>query len=87
MWYLSGIYIFYIFFLNRREEYNIIIYFYVYWYVFYVNWYVFDVYWYVKFSLYEFGVLVVYRISILLMIIILCNRSGRINISLYINYI
>lgn len=34
-------------------------YFYVNWYVFYVNWYVFNVYWYVKFSLYEFGVLVV----------------------------
>lgn len=59
MWYLSGIYIFYIFFLNRWEEYNFIMYFYVNWYVFYVNWYVFNVYWYVKFSLYEFGVLVV----------------------------
>lgn len=59
MWYLSGIYIFYIFFLNRWEVYNFIMYFYVNWYVFYVNWYVFDVYWYVKFSLYEFGVLVV----------------------------
>lgn len=56
MWHLSGTYILYTSFLNRWEEYNFIMHFYVNWHAFYVNWHAFDVHWHAKFSLYELGV-------------------------------